>query len=653
MIKQITSLLIANRGEIACRIIRTAKKMQIKTIAVYTDQDQSSLAVKLADEAHYLGPLPLSECYLNSAAIVRLAQATHACAIHPGYGFLSEDPHFARACEEAGVIFIGPPSQAIESMALKDAAKKIAVKANIPVTPGYDGADQSLSAFQSAADKMGYPVLIKASAGGGGKGMRIVAQPEQLSEALQGAKRESLASFGNDHLILEKYLIEARHIEIQIFRDQHGNSVHLFERDCSLQRRHQKIIEESPALGIPDQIKEQLYQAALRIAEKIHYVGAGTVEFLYLPSGDFYFMEMNTRLQVEHPITEMITGLDLVEWQIRVARGEHLPLAQASITQSGHAIEARVCAEDPLRNFLPTTGTLKHLQLPSEPCRIDSALQPHDKITIYFDSLLAKVIVHAPSREQAIEQLYTALSQYYLIPIITNLPFLRFILKHSAFTQAPIHTQFLEQNLASLLPPPLAITPDTLAQAVKAYINHRSRAEEGAHSPWHRQSAWRLNLPYTQTLNLGVAEQCFSLSITYPQHPQDPLTVHYLDKALSIPDTVPPAFVDKHSVTVLCQDDLPTGEWVSFVLNPVPLRSDEGQTSKQSHLAAPLSGMITQIWVKTGDAVKAGTKLLALEAMKMEHSLIATKSGIVKTIFYPTGTPVEEGWELIDFEDSA
>lgn len=663
--KAIKTLLIANRGEIACRVIRTAKRLGLTTVAIYADSDKNSLHCKLADSAFCVGPVPVEKSYLNMHNILNVAQKAHVDAIHPGYGFLSENAEFSKLCHEKGFIFVGPSSKAIAQMAVKDEAKRIMMQANVPVVPGYHGADQSLQALTQAADEIGYPVILKAAKGGGGKGMRVVHQKQDLSDAIASAKRESLSSFGDDTVFIEKYLVNARHIEVQIFRDQKGNAVHLFERDCSLQRRHQKMIEETPALHIPPNIKAALYNAACNAAHAIDYHGAGTVEFLYAAE-KFYFMEMNTRLQVEHPVTEMVTNLDLVEWQIRIARGETLPLHQNDIKSQGHAIEARIYAEDAEHGFLPATGTIKKMiTVPSFiPHRLDNGIQTGDHIGIYFDPLLAKLIVHGATREEAIATLSQALDHYHLVGITTNLPFLRNIIKEKAFVDANISTQFLEKNLSTLLPKPLPISGDILALACLAYLCTRSFEAQiqrsntaDPYSPFNRLNAWRLNLPASETLSLMYQHHILHVQMTYQMNEYlivcDELKLNTLISGEIINDRLKFAMPTKLGVTdFFCDLENITifyeGSAFQFKINIHP--ETQPSDALEHKLLAPMPGIVTKVWVKDGEKVQVGAKLLALEAMKMEHMVCAPKEGLIKSVHYQIGDQVEEGCELIDFE---
>lgn len=668
-LKPINRLLIANRGEIACRIIRTAKRLGIHTIAVYATEDQHALHTTLADEAFCIGSGGLENSYLNIDHIIHAAKESGAAAIHPGYGFLSENAQFAKRCQQEKIIFIGPSANAIAKMAVKDEAKKIMREAQVPVVPGYEGTSQTVNDLEAAAKGIGFPLMLKAAKGGGGKGMRIVKEAKALKDAIESAKRESLASFNDDSLFIEKYLTDARHIEIQIFRDNHGNAVHLFERDCSLQRRHQKIIEESPALHIKDNIKQRLYNAAINAAHAIDYLGAGTIEFLYTASGEFYFMEMNTRLQVEHPVSEMITGLDLVEWQIRIAQGEALPLKQADIHCQGHAIEARIYAEDPSNSFLPATGRIKDIFLPQGLVyRLDSGIQVGDKIGIHFDPMLAKVIVHAPSREEARKALLSVLLQYHLVGISTNIPFLRNVLLNDEFIAGQIHTQTLEKSLNALLPKPSKPTLEHLAIAglIRVLTRRQSALSEGdPYSLWNKKDAWRLNNDSSESLTFFCQGMRYPLTLTHlPNKGKNDIHCQVssalfsstlsirgylaqgkLEVALANYQTTIPYYCDDTGIEFIFLDQA-----IAFMLEECEHEHSLSDNEAHQAIRAPMPGIITKIWVKAGDKVSNGAKLLALEAMKMEHTLAAPKSAAIKAIRYDIGDQVEEGCELIDFE---
>ncbi len=660
---KIKTLLIANRGEIACRIIRTAKNLNIKTVAVYAEPDRCALHCQLADVAYCVGPAPADKSYLNIENILKVAADAKVDAIHPGYGFLSENAAFADACQKKGFIFVGPSSDAIAKMAVKDEAKDLMIKAGVPTVPGYMGKAQDNNTLSQAAKEIGYPVILKAAFGGGGKGMRVVSKEAQLADAIETAKRESQNSFGKDTLFIEKYLTESRHIEVQIFRDSFGNCVHLFERDCSLQRRHQKIIEESPAIGIKPEVKQQLYQAAINAANAIDYQGAGTIEFLYKDE-KFYFMEMNTRLQVEHPVTEMVTGLDLVEWQLLVADGQALPLTQAQITAKGHAIEARIYAEDPYHQFLPASGKIKDLLLPVDNhVRIDSGITVDDNVSIYFDPMLAKLIVWGEDKAQAIQRMKDALNHFHLVGVTTNLPFLRNVIEDSTFAKNIMHTQYVESDLEALLPKHLRPSATLLAVACMIELHHREvplMAQE-PHSPWASLAAWRLNLPSEETLSLQYLQEDVHFKVLHPREESDffKLSVGTDNAPVKIKSSFTKQYIhaefETHEINTYYYADNACieifYEGIAYHLKRKIFSSEDIASYNPAHsLIAPMPGIISKIWVKAGETVSAGTKLVALEAMKMEHTVFSPQDGLVKAIRYQLGDQVEEGCELIDFE---
>jgi len=496
-----SKILIANRGEIACRVMRTAKRLAIRTVAVYSDADEGALHVALADEAYPIGPAAARESYLSIEKILAAARASGAEAIHPGYGFLSENAEFAEACAEAGIVFIGPPAAAIRAMGSKSAAKALMEKAGVPLVPGYHGADQDAALLAKEAKKVGFPVLIKAASGGGGKGMRIVESAADFAAALASAKREAKASFGDDTVLIEKYLTRPRHIEMQIFADRHGNCVHLFERDCSVQRRHQKVVEEAPAPGMDVARRKAMGAAAIAAAKAVAYVGAGTIEFI-AEGDDLFFMEMNTRLQVEHPVTEMITGTDLVEWQLRIAAGEKLPKRQDELQISGHAIEVRLYAEDPTRDFLPATGTLHHLRVPEgDPhIRVDTGVREGDAISIHYDPMIAKLIAWGADRAAALRRLGAALDRYEIVGVTTNRDFLARLATAPDFAAGGVDTGIIARHRDALIPPPAAAPPRIVAAAALSLLLDQAAASEAAaiaspdpYSPWHSRQGWRLN----------------------------------------------------------------------------------------------------------------------------------------------------------------
>ena len=656
-------ILIANRGEIACRIAHTCKRLGIRTVAVYSEADRNARHVTLCDEAYRLGHAPARESYLKGELILAIARRSGAQAIHPGYGFLAENAAFAAACAQVGMVFIGPPAPVIRAMGSKSAAKILMEQTKAPLVPGYHGEDQDYNTLAQAAAEIGYPVLIKAWAGGGGKGMRVVEEAALLKEAIAAAKREAAAAFGDDRVLVEKYLPKSRHIEIQIFADTQGHIVHLFERDCSVQRRHQKIIEEAPAPRLSGERRQALGNTAMAAAKAIGYVGAGTVEFLVDQDGAFFFMEMNTRLQVEHPVTEMITGQDLVEWQLRVAYGEPLPCSQDELAIDGHAFEARIYAEDPDRGFLPVTGKLRHLRTPAEGAhvRIDTGVRQGDEISIHYDPLIAKLIVWDQDRDSALHRLRQALAEYQVVGVTTNLRFLASLAAHPAFAAADLDTGFIEQYHAELFPDTRPVSSRILAlAALGELLEAAGKAERWARhsadpwSPWHATSGWRLNDDNHQTLYFRDGENLISITTHYRPD-------HYLldlpDGQLAVRGELDPhgdLLADLDGVhlraTVVRQGDeitilTPGASHQLTVYNPLTQAMDAEVAS--GRLAAPMPGTVIEVLVREGDEVAKGAVLMILEAMKMEHTITAPYAGRIARINYAVGAQVQEGMELL------
>ena len=655
-------ILIANRGEIACRVIRTADRLGVRTVAVYSEADARALHVEMAGEAYPIGPAPALQSYLSVDRILDAARRSGAQAIHPGYGFLSENPAFAEACEAAGIVFIGPPAAAIRAMGSKSAAKSLMQKSGVPLVPGYHSDAQDLPAFAAAAERIGYPVLLKASAGGGGKGMRVVERPSDLESAIASARREAASSFGDDQLLVERYLSRARHIEIQVFADSHGNIVYLFERDCSIQRRHQKVIEEAPAPGMDPARRRAMGEAACAAAHAIGYVNAGTVEFL-ADSDAFYFMEMNTRLQVEHPVTEFITGLDLVEWQLRVAAGGRLPKTQNELNISGHAIEARVYAEDPARDFRPSIGLLTHVKPPAENAhvRVDTGVRTGDAISVYYDPMIAKLIVWDHDRASAVHRLRRALADYEVVGVTTNLPLLGAIAAHPAFAAGEEDTGFIPRHSAELLPLAGPASRTVLAAAVLRIFADRQR-EIRAHaelsgdpwSPWNQLTAWRMNGDGYQDLQFRDRESTIALR-AHPRRdgsfrvdfPGGPAEVSgAIDDGLIRIDGVQTrvsVIRGPAEITVI-------HEGLNHSLTIVdPLAAAGVEEQAAGRLTAPMPGRITQVLTRAGAAVKRGAPLVVLEAMKMEYTITAPVDGTVEEIRFRPGDVVDEGAELLTF----
>jgi geranyl-CoA carboxylase alpha subunit len=664
----ISLILIANRGEIACRIIDSCRRLGIGTVAVYSDADVGARHMALADtatsirsvQAVSLGPAPATDSYLNSEAIIAAAHQAGADAVHPGYGFLAENADFARACTEAGLIFIGPTPEAMAAMGNKRAAREMVAAAGVPVLPGYDGAEQGNEHFQAAAAEIGYPVMVKAAAGGGGKGMRLVAAPDELDEALAAARRESRQAFGSDELLLEKALVRPRHVEVQVFGDRQGQIIHLGERECSIQRRHQKVIEEAPAPNLSDNLRRRLGETAVLAAKTIHYTNAGTVEFLLDANGDFYFLEMNTRLQVEHPVTELVTGLDLVAWQIKVAEGEPLPLTQAEITFSGHAVEARLYAENPANDFLPVTGQVALWQPPTgEGVRVDHGLQTGDDVSIYYDPLLAKIIVHGPDRKTAVRRLRRALNQTALLGLTTNLPFLRQVVGHDAFSVGELHTGFLADHFPRWQPP----TGDTMLPLLTAVL-HRFLAEPQLST---NSGYWRNNPNAPQRysfrvmdeeIELGImpvgSEQCSLFRVQYGEtwYELSELDLTGLEQSLAnlsglMVDRVRrqlTAVFHENSLWVDCCGKTTVVEYMPRLPAPAPAAGTAGS------LRAPMPGSVLELLVEVGQQVSKGQPLLKLEAMKMEHTIRTAAEGVVTAVYYQPGDTVAADAELVRIE---
>lgn len=662
-------ILIANRGEIACRVIKTARRMGIRTVAVYSDADANALHVKMADEAVHIGAAPSRESYLLSDRVLAAARQTGAQAIHPGYGFLSENTDFSQACAEAGVVFIGPPAKAIEAMGSKSAAKRIMEEAGVPLVPGYHGEDQDPALLRQHADDMGYPVLLKAVSGGGGKGMRQVWSGEEFDEALAAAKREALSSFGDDRMLVEKYLTRPRHVEIQVFCDSHGNAVYLAERDCSVQRRHQKVIEEAPAPGVSDELRRQMGETAVRSAQAIDYVNAGTVEFLLDEDGSFYFMEMNTRLQVEHPVTEMITGQDLVEWQLRVAAGETLPLAQDEIVLRGHAFEARIYAEDTDNDFLPATGTLNYLQPPTESrhVRVDTGVLQGDEVSVYYDPMIAKLIVWDEDRTSALNRLAQSLRDYRISGVTTNIDFLYNLATTDAFRQAELDTSFITKHHDAIFHDKSGAAKDILplcALYLALALNEQSSvnaAQTDPHSPWAINDAWRLNEPHQQRFELRFqgADWPVTLELTgrgASRRYRIEVDGHSCEVQGELEGNDIVAVIDGHRqrATVAVHDDtysLYTQDYaVQFSRVPVDLGDLELDGGGDASLAAPMNGTVVALVAAVGETVSKGETLMVMEAMKMEHTIKAPSAGKVLEYFYQPGSLIEGGALLLEFD---
>ena len=631
-----TKILIANRGEIACRIIKTAKAMGIATVAVYSEVDRNSLHVQLADESVAIGASPSNESYLVSNKLIQAALETGAQAIHPGYGFLSENAEFCRLCAANNLVFIGPPVEAILAMGSKSAAKTIMADAGVPLVPGYHGDDQNPDIIKQAANDMGYPVLLKAAAGGGGKGMRAVYAEAEFDEALGAAKREALNSFNDDIMLVEKYLLKPRHVEIQVFCDSHGNAVYLFERDCSVQRRHQKVIEEAPAPGMTETLRQQMGEAAIKAALAINYEGAGTVEFLLDAQGEFFFMEMNTRLQVEHPVTEMISGQDLVEWQLQVASGEPLPRSQDQLTINGHAFEARIYAEDPDHDFLPATGRLTVLQPPLESAhvRVDTGVVEGDDVSIYYDPMIAKLIVWDTDRDRALQRLTQALSEYRISGLTTNIGFLYNLAISQAFQNGDVDTGYIEEHEAEIFrqrdrdidyAAPLAAAAIFKLREQQAQIQAAHSTEPN--SPWHLCNSWGL--------------------------PPSALTIQIQQAEVSVATSANQSDLENTSIAITESGfDLFTPEGFFHCSEVGPDLGLDTDNTDGGSLRAPMNGTVVSLLVETGTPVSKGDTLLVMEAMKMEHTIDAPADGMVTEFYFQPGDLVDGGADLLAFEGS-
>jgi 3-methylcrotonyl-CoA carboxylase alpha subunit len=666
-----SKILIANRGEIACRVIKTARRLGIKTVAVFSDADAEARHVAMADEAVHIGPSPARESYLVADRIIAAAKRTGAQAIHPGYGFLSENAAFAEACAEAGVVFIGPPPSAIRAMGSKSEAKKIMEKAGVPLVPGYHGDDQTPELLAKEAARIGFPVLIKASAGGGGKGMRVVESAAKFGDALAGARREAKASFADDHVLIEKYLTRPRHIEIQVFADTHGNCLYLFERDCSIQRRHQKVIEEAPAPDMEPARRTTMGEAAVAAAKAIGYVGAGTVEFIADQDGTFYFMEMNTRLQVEHPVTEAITGQDLVEWQLLVAASGKMPRTQDQLRIDGHAVEVRLYAEDPARNFLPSTGKLVHLRLPPQDLhvRVDTGVREGDTVTPFYDPMIAKVIVHDRDRTSALRRMAALMGETEVVGVTTNAALLKALCSHPAFVGGEVDTGFIERHREELFAKTAPASDRTFAIATLARLAEwREEAPPSVgdpYSPWSAQNGFRLLGEGYDEVRWKDGER----EVTVRAHRRrdggiglelsggtmEARARRAEDGRLAIwlaGETFTAAVVRRQAsdggvdYTLFADGGLRRLRLV----DPLDVTQYEAAGTAEGSVRSPLPGKIIDLRVKAGDTVSKGQPLLVLEAMKMEHTLSAPADGKVKAVRYEVGEQVAEGAELVEFE---
>ncbi|NHC02639.1 acetyl/propionyl/methylcrotonyl-CoA carboxylase subunit alpha [Acinetobacter sp. 187] len=658
-------ILIANRGEIACRVIRSAKKLGIKTVAVYSDADTNSQHVKQADEAVYIGESPAAQSYLQADRIIQAALDTGAEAIHPGYGFLSENDQFAEACEKNNITFIGPPVAAILAMGLKATSKALMEKAGVPLTPGYHGTNQDADFLKQQADAIGYPVLIKASAGGGGKGMRLVERSEDFLSSLSSCKSEAKSSFGNDDVLIERYVVNPRHIEVQVFGDKHGNYVHLFERDCSVQRRHQKVLEEAPAPKMQEAKLEAMREAAINAARAVDYVGAGTVEFIVEQDGTAYFMEMNTRLQVEHPVTEMITGQDLVEWQLRVAFGEPLPKQQHELNIHGHALEARVYAEEPEKGFMPAIGKINYLHYPDQNAgvRVDSGIVEGDEITTFYDPMIAKLIVWGENREAALVQMHNALSQFHVEGLGNNIAFLDRLVASESFTHAHLDTNLIQREDNYLFKSEDQTSNELIASAALTELLLRLNQNKVANNPvWQANTLWRSNVSSRFPVKFKLADQELQINL-FAKSDATQKDVFFaevngqqieLHGELLNRNTVAVQIQGKKDKLAFSQSAdaltiFKNGKTYAFKYIKSNFSSDEA-TGSDANLKAPMPGAVTQVFVSANQSVKKDEVLLTLEAMKMEYAIRAPADGVVLASYFHKGDQVKAGDELVEFQ---
>ena len=669
-----TKILIANRGEIACRVAATARRMGIRTVAVYSEADAGAKHVAVCDEAVLIGPAAAKDSYLRGQKIIEVAKATGAQAIHPGYGFLSENAEFAEAVQAAGLVFIGPPGSSMRAMGSKSAAKQLMEGANVPLVPGYHGDNQDPSFLRQQADRIGYPVLLKASAGGGGKGMRVVERSEDFEAALASCKREAISSFGDDKVLVEKYLIRPRHIEIQVFADTLGNCVYLHERDCSVQRRHQKVLEEAPAPGMSQDRRAAMGEAAVNAARAVGYVGAGTVEFIANQDGSFYFMEMNTRLQVEHPVTEMITGTDLVEWQLRVAAGQPLPKKQSELFIHGHAIEARVYAENPEKGFLPSIGTLRHMDTPravefelgadgANPAavRVDSGVREGDAISPFYDPMIAKLIVWGADRTQALARLSQALAEFRIVGLATNIAFLKRLVEGEAFSTADLDTGLIDRHGASLFPTPSAAPLGALAlAALSLSLGETVRSQDpraNPAEPWAQARGWRMNGDYRRVLSLSDEGGAYQVGLTYRHDGWEiDLDGRCLRVELVAQDGAELSLrVGETSLHGCVRRDgelfhvFTGGRHFTLSYND-PMAHAGEQEAAGGRLTAPMPGKVVAVMASSGQEVKKGEPLVIMEAMKMEHTISAPSDGLVEEVLYQVGDQVADGAPLLAFK---
>ncbi|XP_060067117.1 methylcrotonoyl-CoA carboxylase subunit alpha, mitochondrial-like [Ylistrum balloti] len=672
-IQHIDKILIANRGEIACRVIRTARRLGIRTVAVYSDADKDSLHVSMADEAYNIGPPAATQSYLRQDKIMDVVKASGAQAIHPGYGFLSENTEFAELCGKEGVVFIGPPASAIRDMGIKSTSKSIMSAAGVPIIEGYHGEDQSNTTLAAEAAKIGYPVMIKAVRGGGGKGMRIAHSPEEFESQLESARAEGLKSFGDDVMLLEKFVETPRHVEVQVFGDKHDNYVYLFERDCSVQRRHQKIIEEAPAPGLSDEVRRSLGEAAVRAARAVNYVGAGTVEFIMDKHQKFFFMEMNTRLQVEHPVTEMITGTDLVEWQIRVASGEKIPVEQKDIQFKGHAFEARIYAEDPNNTFMPGAGPLLHLTTPSpdENTRIDTGVRQGDEVSVHYDPMIAKLVVWSEDRGSALRRIKSALADYHVLGLSTNIQFLMDLADNRHFEAADVHTDFIPQHYNELFPERTVSDTALCQAAVSLVIQEADKAKDRCvntldpFSPFTMCTAVRINSPPTRKIVLQDGDQ--KVEIIVQSNSEGSYTIKIKNKQYNVTATqrkeademkitcnIDGKFSSAHIVQMGSSIHIFSLDGRQDLALPVPeYLGASGAKAKTGDPIAPMPGVIDKVMVKPSDNVEKGQPMVKMIAMKMEYVINAPSAGVVEKVFFKEGETVSKGSVLVHIKSSS
>ncbi|XP_005102546.1 methylcrotonoyl-CoA carboxylase subunit alpha, mitochondrial [Aplysia californica] len=672
--KPIDKVLIANRGEIACRVMRTAQRLGIQSVAVYSDADRHSMHVAMADEAYNIGPPAASESYLRQDKILEVARRSGAQAIHPGYGFLSENVEFAERCEQEGIVFVGPPASAIRDMGIKSTSKHIMSAAGVPIIQGYHGEEQSVEKLREEAARIGYPIMIKAVRGGGGKGMRIAMTEADFEEQLQSAKTEAMKAFGDEVMLLEKFVENPRHVEVQVFGDRHGNHVYLFERDCSVQRRHQKVIEEAPAPGLTEEVRRSIGEAAVRAAKAVDYVGAGTVEFIMDKNLDFYFMEMNTRLQVEHPVTEMITGTDLVEWQLKVAAGEKIPLQQEEITVQGHAFEARIYAEDPDNGFMPGAGPLLHLSTPAPDAdlRIETGVRQGDEVSVHYDPMIAKLVVWSDDRQSALKRTLAALKDYHVVGLSTNIQFLMALSSHPAFQAGDVDTEFIPRYQEELFPP-RSLSASALSHAAIAMtVAHRARTSDDmllskdCYSPFGLNFGVRVNAAPSFVLRLKDGDTEHKLSLTEGSAGTWQIGIND-ESPLMVSDISVSEVADGKLTVKCCVDGVVSSSTILLMGDSIHLFTVDGKHSLEIPIpeyqkaatgtgsiddpVAPMPGVVEKVVAEPGAAVQKGDPLVVMIAMKMEYVIRASRDGIVEKVYYKPGDTVSKGTVLVHLQE--